>query len=112
MNSIKIDKTDIVLAINDDKTNTISFDPLDMNFVNGVMKLLEKSKSFKDVKFESLMKMFDDLDASIDEIFGAGTVEKVFKGRRVITQYEQFLNGIVPFIQEATDKRVAKYINE
>ena len=52
-----------------------------------------------------------DLRAKIDGVFGAGTADMAFGETCSFDVIEQFLDGIVPALESAQNKRIAKYTN-
>lgn len=48
----------------------------------------------------------------IDQLFGAGTSDKAFGDAMTLGMFEQFFNGVTPFIQQARDAKVTKHLND
>ena len=42
-------------------------------------------------------------------VFGAGTSEKAFGEAQTLNMFEQFFDGITPYIQGARGQKVSKY---
>jgi hypothetical protein len=48
--------------------------------------------------------------SEIDVLFGTGTSQKVFGSALAVGMFEQFFNGILPFIKVARSNKTAKYM--
>lgn len=134
MQSLHIDTGEIRLCVNDDLNRVIAFNPTDISFAERFYSLLgefeKKEKEYK-LKAEALQKNAE-LDAfgipknfggalellretseflreKIDNVFGAGTSQAAFGDANTLDMFEQFLNGITPFVQKAREKQVGKY---
>jgi len=134
MESISIKSGKIRLAINDDETCVIEFNPSDIAFAERFYALL---KEF-DHKQAEYRQRAEELDAvagldelgipkrtpeglallrdiciymreKVDYLFGAGTSQKAFGDALEIELFEQFFNGVAPFIQKARSERLKKY---
>ena len=131
--SLKIDDGKIRIAINDDPDRVIAFNPNDINFIKRLYQMIgdfeeleQKSKS-KIAKIEKKLgstkndvlaakdaidmwdEIFDALDAALVELFGEGADKKITGGTRNQSVYEQFIDGITPFIQQARSEILEKY---
>lgn len=135
MDSIKIGGLSI--AINDDPTRVIVFDPTDVVFVKKYYNLTYEINA-KQQEFETRAKDLDkvtETDANgmptnasdrialleemvtwcqekIDQLFGAGTSKKAFGESKSMEQIGQFFEGMNPFFERERNKKLAKYINE
>lgn len=134
MESLHINTGEIRLCVNDDSSRVIAFNPTDISFAERFYGLLsefeEKEKEYQR-KVEALQKNVE-LDAfgipknfgpalallretsgflreKIDNVFGAGTSQAAFGDANTLDMFEQFLNGITPFVQKAREKQVSKY---
>lgn len=134
MKSLNINTGAIRLAINEDENRVIEFNPYDINFVGNFYKLLEdfeiKEREFlkrleeieKNKKKTSfgvpanipeglalLEDIFDYLKEQIDLIFGKGTSEKAFGDANTLNMFEQFFDGITPYVQNARSGMINEY---
>ena len=134
MKSLNIDTGAIRIAINDDKDRVIEFNPQDLSFMNNFYKLLEsfaaKEKEFfnrlKEIEeneeltefgvpanFPEGMVLLEEiseyLKGQIDLVFGQGTSQKAFGDANTLNMFEQFFNGIAPYVQAARAGKVNKY---
>jgi hypothetical protein len=122
------------LAINGDENRVIVFNPKDVLFAERFYNLIaEFKKALTEYKSRGA-----DLDAEnktdedkipvnagdrialqveicqfmrekVDYLFGAGTSQKAFGDAMEIEAFEQFFDGITPFIQSARAEKIAKY---
>lgn len=134
MSNININNGDIRLTINNDKNRVISFNPNDLGFVNNLYDLLadleSKEKEYK--KRESEIDKNTKLDSynipvnlkekltllqetcsymrmQIDKVFGEGTSQKAFGNANSLDMFEQFFNGITPYIKKVRSPKMDKY---
>lgn len=115
---------------------SISFNPTDVTFAENLYALFEKLEA-KEKEYkakEEQLKASAELDEygfpknikeqmelyrtscefirnEIDIIFGKNTSDIVFGRANSFEIFEQFLNGITPYIQSARDKKLSKYLN-
>lgn len=133
-NSLTIDTAELRLLINDDEKRVVSFNPEDIEFVSAFYDLIadfsEKEKEF--AAREAELKENTGLDAlgiptytkellvlnkeifaylrqKIDDIFGDGTSKAAFGKANTLNMFEQFFNGIVPFVQAKRTEKLGKY---
>lgn len=133
--AIKINTGRIRLEVDcDGVKNEISFNPNDINFVDGVYNLLsdleKKQEDYKE-RIEELEKdnaldesgvplniqkrlaiikeICIDLEKQIDIVFGEGTSKKAFGDALCFEMFEQFFNGITPYIEKARADKLKKY---
>lgn len=137
MQSLQINTGEIRLAINEDESRVLVFNPSDVIFVEKFYKLLDKfQKSLTQYqsRFEALEKV-KETDANgvpvnvearfdvikevcgyirdeIDSLFGAGTSQMVFGDSMNLDAFAQFFDGIKPFIQKARTEKIEKYTNK
>lgn len=134
MQSIKIDSGSIRLAINDDENRIIEFNPHDVSFVENFYGLISEFEK-KEIEYLERAKALDDdkeagaygipqntgktielikeicafLRDKIDSVFGEGTSQKAFGDTNTLLMFEQFLDGVTPYIQNARTGAVEKY---
>ncbi len=123
---------------NDEVIGEISFNPSDVNFAERFYGIFHEFQS-KNGEYERKAKEFDAANklvdengipkhfvdgiafmrevcefvyAKIDELFGVGTSEKVFRGAMDIELIGQFFDGITPFIQKARADKINKYVGD
>jgi hypothetical protein len=134
MDSIRIDSGVKQIAINDDESRVIEFNPKDIVFVERFyglisefeqkeVEFLEKARAIDDKKekdaygipvntgesLKLLLEMCNYLRSQIDKVFGNGTSQIVFGETQTLNMFEQFFTGITPFIQEEREDRVKQY---
>ncbi len=134
MNNININSGEIRLTINDDENRVIAFNPSDLQFVDRFYSLIvdfenkekeyrEKEKeidkntevdsydipvNFKE-KLELIKEVCEYVREKIDFVFGEGTSQNVFGNTNTLDMFEQFFDGITPYIQKARSEKVNKY---
>lgn len=134
MDSIRIDSGVKRIAINDDESRVIEFNPSDITFAERFFALYRDLLA-RARDYDARAQMIDADDAvddeglplnaqerlafqrevieymhgAIDQLFGAGTSETVFGGTLNIDAVLQFLDGITPFVQRARAEKVEKY---
>lgn len=52
-----------------------------------------------------------DVHKKIDEVFGAGVSDMAFGGTLSFDAIEQFFDGLMPYLDEASQARIRKYTN-
>lgn len=134
MQSLHINTGEIRLAVNDDPNRIIAFNPTDISFAERFYGLLgefeEKEKEYRqkaaalqdDTETNSmgiptnfgpalalLRETSEFMREKIDDVFGEGTSQAAFGDANTLDMFEQFFNGITPFIQTAREKKVSKY---
>lgn len=134
MQSLHINTGEIRLCVNDDPGRVIAFNPTDISFAERFYGLLsefeEKEKEYRQ-KVDALQKNTETdnlgipknfgpalvllretcgfLREKIDDVFGAGTSQAAFGDANTLDMFEQFFEGITPFVQKAREKQVSKY---
>lgn len=134
MEELRIDTGGVKLKVNGDPTRVIVFNPTDISFAERFYGLLsefeEKEKEYQQ-KVEALQKNTETdslgipknfgpalvllretcgfLREKIDDVFGAGTSQAAFGDANTLDMFEQFFEGITPFVQKAREKQVSKY---
>ena len=113
----------------------ISFNANDIKFVKGVYALLkkieEKQKHYLEkentidenqsidsygmpinlaLKLEIMEEICADIRTDIDLIFGQGTSDSAFGEYNTLGMFEQFFNGIAPYIQKSGEARIGEHI--
>lgn len=136
MDSLHIDTGIKRIAINDDETRVIEFNPKDVIFVERFYKTYsEIEKHLDDFKIQAkeieseagtdknnlpanleqrigfMREVCEFCNDQIDAIFGEGTAKKVFGDVLNLEMYMQFFDGITPFIQTARTSKIVKYAN-
>jgi hypothetical protein len=132
--SIRIDAGIKRILINDGP-DFIEFNPEDVLFVEKFYKVIgdfqaklkEYQERAKEIDF-SASKTQDELPDNLDEqlefikdvckftheridyLFGEGTSEKLFHGAESLSMIEQFFEGLIPFIKQKREQRLAKYL--
>ena len=137
MESLKIDVGEIRIAINDDPSLVIAFNPQDVVFAEKFYNLIgEFENKLKDYKLQSdqlekvtakdgndlpinmdarialLREVCEYIRGRIDYLFGAGTSQIAFGDVMAMEVFEQFFAGITPFFQKARAGKVAQYSNK
>lgn len=127
MEKIRVQSSEQIEVEVNDNGDTITLDPLDLNFPiklnKAIGELEKKTDVFKqamsllekreDVKLknevltknqkERFLKYNEYLDACgnvIDEVFGEGTCKKVFGDKKYFGMYEDFINALEPIIKK------------
>lgn len=134
MDSIRIDSGLKRIAVNGDEKRVIEFNPEDIVFVEKFYGLIKQFEA-KEAEFrqraeeiganegvdelgipvntaESIrlaLELCDYLRGQIDAVFGAGTSQKAFGEARTLNMFEQFFEGITPFIQGTRKEKMEKY---
>jgi hypothetical protein len=134
MKNLNIETGSVSLSINDDPERVITFNPSDVVFAERFYDMIAKFET-KQIEYEARMKEIETVEgedkygiplnmgeqlklihevcdyfmAQIDYIFGEHTSEVVFGTNRTLNMFEQFFNGITPFVSEARNKAVSKY---
>lgn len=134
MSNININTGEIKLTINDDKNRVIAFNPNDLEFVNNLYELLtdleNKEKEYKakeaeidkntevnsygipvnlKEKLELLKETCGYMRGKVDSVFGEGTSQTVFGNTNTLDMFEQFFEGVTPYIQKVRDQKLSKY---
>ena len=134
MDSLQINSGIIELCINNDASRVIRFNPADVlfaerfynligDFQSTLMhyqsKILELEKVTEtdenDVplnageRLEVIKDVSGYIRKQIDALFGAGTSQTVFGDSLSLDAFQQFFEGITPYIQKARASKVAKY---
>lgn len=136
MESLNLETGTKRIAINGDPGRIIKFNPRDVLFAKKFYKLIEDFK----IKLAEYDKKIEDLDANqdtdelgipvrfqdrldllietsnwlrerIDWLFGEGTSKIAFGDEVELELFEQFFDGITPFISEAREEKIKPYIN-
>lgn len=124
MESLNLNTGAVTLAINGDKSRTITFYPTDIRFVESFFGLCEafldkqkeldqKQKEVKDNKTKEIAlrrETFDFMRGEIDRVFGTGTAQTVFGDHDVLTAYVQFFRGIEPYVRKARKEELDRYL--
>lgn len=137
MDSIKIDTGVKRISINDDPGRVIVFNPSDVAFAERFYRLIGEFQD-KQAEYQRraeeleqnavvnengipsnlaeslalLREACEFLRAKIDDLFGAGTSEKVFGDALSLDAFEQFFEGITPFVQTARSDKMTRYVSQ
>ena len=133
MDSIRIDIGEKRVAINDDPSRVIIFNPTDVTFVERFYELLrdfelkqvEYQERFDSLEIEKidnrglparaneyialLREVCEYMRDQVDRLFGAGASQAAFGDAMTLDMFAQFFEGITPFIQTARSARTEKY---
>lgn len=134
MDSVRIDTGVKRLMVNGDESRVIEFNPEDIVFVERFYGLIkgfeekadeyaEKAKALREnnevdsmgipVNAPETIALVADfcnyLRGEIDKVFGEGTSEKAFGSAQTMNMFEQFFDGITPYIRGARAEKVDKY---
>lgn len=60
-------------------------------------------------KMNLLSEICDYFEHIIDDCFGAGSSEVLFGGAKTLSMFDDFINGILPYYEKASQARIAKY---
>ena len=134
MDSIRIETGEKRIAINNDPSRVIVFNPTDIAFAErfyGLMKDLEVKESEyqeRSSKLENdpavdghglprniadgiamLRDVCEFMRDRVDHVFGRGTSQIVFGDAMNLEMFAQFFEGITPYVQAARSSKLAKY---
>lgn len=135
-NNLNIDTGVVRLTINDDPKRVIKFNPSDVVFAEKFYRLIKEFElkqvsyqtradeidAVKDVdehgipaniedSFEFLKDVCGYMREKIDGVFGEGTSQTAFEDAVNLEMFEQFFDGITPFIEKARTKKTQAYTN-
>lgn len=131
MDSIRIDTGAKRIAINDDPERVITFNPSDVLFVERFYKIVGEFEAklheyetryaalpvvensgipVADAHLALLRETCEYVREKIDYVFGAGTSQIVFGDSMVLNAFEQFFDGVTPFIQNTRVEKVRQYL--
>lgn len=133
MDSIQIDTGVKRIIVNDDPERVIVFNPSDVMFAEKFYQLIrdfegkqaEFQKRAQDLDTDELddlgipanikagidllREMCEYLREKIDDLFGSGTSQAAFQNANTLEMFEQFFDGIMPFIQQARSAKIEKH---
>ena len=125
MPSLQIRTGEIKLEVLDDRGETRGFFVFNPEDINTAKRLADIQKEFKvtQAEFEKraetcetqqeqinlLDEVCDYYRGLIDNCFGEGSSDILFGKAKTLGMFEDFINGITPYYQEASKKRMAKY---
>lgn len=125
MEKLKIRTGQISLQIvgdDDEVRGVFSFNPEDVEsarrFLEIRNELIEKQQEFTEQEEkcqddESKMQLLNDIvdyfESVIDKCFGEGSSKLLFGDNKSLTMFSDFIEGIAPYYDEASKKRMAKY---
>ena len=132
--NLNINTGEIRLTINDDPNRIVAFNPNDLDFVESFYSLISSFESKEQGYSARLAELngdaavdaygipkntkahlalirdiCDDLKTEIDTVFGDGTSKAAFGSAITLDMFEQFFEGITPFIQSAREEKISKY---
>ena len=137
MDSIQINTGEKRLMVNDDPSRVIVFNPQDITFVERLQSLYKELNS-KQNEFEKRAKELDkvaELDeydipvnadakltylrdlcsymrGKIDDVFGAGTSQAAFGDTMNLEVFDQFFDGIMPYVEKVRAEKIEKYTTD
>ena len=125
MESLQIRTGQISLTILDDAGNergVFKFNPEDIQSARKVLslqqELAEKQVDFEiksqacetpEDKVDMMEEVVDYFEGIIDQCFGEGSSKILFGDAKTLSMFEDFFNGIMPYYEAASKKRMAKY---
>jgi hypothetical protein len=136
IDSIRID-TGVKRVLINDGPVYIEFNPSDILFAERYYQLL-KTFETKLLEYKARARVLDantstDVDGlpanipegfgmvkeasafmrvEVDKLFGEGTSQKVFGDAVNLDMFDQFFNGLAPFISRAREEKVSKYLDK
>jgi len=126
MESIKISTNRIRLAINDDESKILSFNPGDAmlrkKFYDIRIMAIAKQKEL-DIKIKKLkdgdtkaaidmeIEVFDEIAKLVDGAFGVNTCEMACDGDKDLAGICNFIIAIAPYFQKYNEDMKNKYVN-
>ena len=125
MQSLQVRTGEIKLQILDDageERGIFKFNPTDIESAKKVYAF-QTELGAKQAEFEEKAKTCETAEEKlnlldevctyfnnlIDECFGAGSSQLLFGGAKTLSMYDDFIKGITPYYQKASEERVAKY---
>lgn len=137
MDNLQINTGEKRIAINGDPERVLVFNPSDVAFAERFYRLVDdlqkklteyqpRSEAMEAVtkvdeygvpvnmqdRIAFANEVCDYMRGQIDTLFGKGTSQIVFGDTRELDMFDQFLNGLTPFIQKARSDKVKKYTNK
>lgn len=128
MESLQVRTGEVSLQILDDEGNErgiFKFNPSDVHSANKILSLQDEfgasQKSFEDranncetpqEKAALLDEIVTYFESLIDDCFGQGSSQILFGNAKTLSMFEDFFNGITPYYNEASQKRVSKYTSK
>ena len=126
MESLKIKSSKVSLAINDDESRIIEFNPGDVAhrkaFYSIFSELEEKGNEIskkeqmlsdenrKEAELELEEELFDAIAEDVDKLFGEGTISKITEGAKDCDLLIQFMYGITPYYQQYAESKLGKQV--
>lgn len=124
------------MTINDDPNNVIEFNPMDTVFVERYYILAKEIKrTFEEGQKRELeiagnkeldvdgfpvnipesiaftRELCEEMRMKVDDLFGNGTMKKIFGDYLFPEMFLNFLDAISPYLQSARAEKVAKYVS-
>ena len=137
MDKLKINTGAVRLLVDcDGVENEISFNPTDLTFVENLYKLISELDAKKEEfaykeaeldknnvtdengipnnaaeRIDLIKEVCIYLRGRLDDVFGPETSNRVFGSTNTLDMFEQFFEGITPYILKARTDKTAKYTN-
>lgn len=125
MDSLQVRTGQVSLRIlddNGDERGIFTFNPTDIESTKRIIGLrevitqkqeeyIEADKEMKtaEERINLLSEIVNDLRDTVDKCFGEGTSQTVFGDAHSLSMFNDFIEGITPYYQKASDQRTAKY---
>lgn len=132
--NLNINTGEIALTVNNDPERVIRFNPNSIEFAEAFCGLTDKLDALRDKYNEDIKRLdadmetdeygrpknikerlklireiCDELKREVDEIFGAGASKTVFGNVSSFEMFEDFFNGISPYVRKAREDKIKKY---
>lgn len=137
MQSLYIRDNTVRLAVNDDESRVVAFDPSSIEFVERFYRLVAafeaKEQEYKEraaeldkdgavdaygipknvaQRLSLLRETCEFTRTQIDYVFGEGTSKAAFGDINALDMFPQFFEGITPFIKQARQGKTDKYLGK
>lgn len=134
MDNLNLGAGEVRLTVNGDPSRVISFNPEDVLFAESFYSLIKQFEGVADTYQQRMQALEDDnekdeyglakntpqrlalvrevvenLKFELDKVFGEGTSKTLFGNACTLTMFEEFFTGILPYVQQERNKKVAKY---
>ncbi len=136
MDSLRIATGEVRLMVNDDPARVVAFNPEDVLFAERFYQVMGEFDT-KQLEYQARYAQLDTEGASInglptnvgaklallretceyfraqiDRVFGAGTSQAAFGDAMTLSMFEQFFDGITPYIQGPRAGKMAQYVKQ
>ena len=127
METLKIQSGRVELAVNGDPERVVAFDPEDVAFAAGFYRLAgsfaQKEEEYRrraaalsegdrGGAVALMEEMCGWLREQIDLLFGEGTCRTAFGAGSSLGLYQQFFEGVVPYIKGARAQKLERYTRD